>query len=264
MIDRLCAMADMPKPRVGIADTAIPERVRDRPLAGPRGRRASPPASWASNAEELEGVLAHEPPRRAPRRPGDDGGVVSAGILAGMLTQGAQYGAIFGGEPPRQQQRRLPIWLVVLLVSMVVYAVVSFALPRCCSRYREMSADRAGAYLTMKPQALASALQKITGEMQRHPDQGPAGAAGHERLLHRPGRARASRCARSPRPTRRWSSGWSRLAEIQADLAGVPPDGAVGLVARTVQAQAGEPRRALRRRERRHRAGDHARAGADR
>jgi heat shock protein HtpX len=94
--------------------------------------------------------------------------VSSAGIVAGMVTQGAQYGALFGGNR-REGNSALPVWLVMLVVSMVVYAV-SFLLLKLLSRYRELSADRAGAYLTMKPQALASALQKISGEMNTIPD----------------------------------------------------------------------------------------------
>jgi heat shock protein HtpX len=88
--------------------------------------------------------------------------------MAGMLTRGAQYGSMFGGNR-RGNNNGLPIWLVVLLVSLVVYAV-SFVLLRLLSRYRELSADRAGAQLTMKPRALASALQKITGEINRIPN----------------------------------------------------------------------------------------------
>ncbi len=91
----------------------------------------------------------------------------SAGIAAGMLTQGAQYGMFFGGGRRRDNDGP-PVWLLVLVVSLVVYAV-SFVLLRLLSRYRELSADRAGAYLTMKPAALASALQKITGEMNTIP-----------------------------------------------------------------------------------------------
>ena len=89
----------------------------------------------------------------------------SAGIVAGMLTRGAQ----FGGLARRGNNNGgAPAFLVALAVSLVVYAI-SFFLTRLLSRYREMSADRAGAYLTMNPGALASALQKITGEMSAIP-----------------------------------------------------------------------------------------------
>jgi heat shock protein HtpX len=167
MIERLCALADMPKPRVGVADT-------DLPNAFATGR--SPDRSVVVvttgilrrlDAEELEGVLAHELSHVAHRDVLVMTVAASAGILASMLTRGAQYGAWFGGGR-RRDNNGLPIWLVVLIVSLVVYAV-SFLLLRLLSRYRELSADRAGAQLTMKPRALASALQKITGEINRIP-----------------------------------------------------------------------------------------------
>ncbi len=171
MIDRLCTMADMPKPRVGISDTAVPN-------AFATGR--SPERSVVCvttgilgmlTAEELEGVLAHELSHVAHRDVLVMTVASSAGIAAGMLTQGAQYGMFFGGFGRRGNNNSggLPIWLVVLVVSLVVYAV-SFVLLRVLSRYRELSADRAGAYLTMKPAALASALQKITGEINTIPE----------------------------------------------------------------------------------------------
>lgn len=168
MIDRLCAMADMPKPRVGIADTRVPN-------AFATGR--SPERSVVCvttgilhtlDAEELEAVLAHELSHVAHRDVLVMTVASSAGITAGMLAQGSQYGAFFGGGRRDNNSGGLPIWLVVLLVSMVVYAV-SFVLLRLLSRYRELSADRAGAYLTMKPAALATALQKITGTINQIP-----------------------------------------------------------------------------------------------
>ena len=90
----------------------------------------------------------------------------SAGIIAGMATRGSQYGAIFGR---RDNNGGAPVWLVILVVSIVTYAV-SFFLTRLLSRYRELSADRAGAFLTQKPSALASALTKITGEIAAIPN----------------------------------------------------------------------------------------------
>jgi heat shock protein HtpX len=170
MIDRLCALADMPKPRVGIADTHVPNafatgRSPDRAVVC-----VTTGILQTLTAEELEGVLAHELSHVAHRDVLVMTVASSAGIAAGMLTQGAQYGALFGGgRRDNNNSGGLPIWLVVLIVSLIVYAV-SFVLLKLLSRYREMSADRAGAYLTMKPQALASALQKITGEMNTIPD----------------------------------------------------------------------------------------------
>jgi len=171
MIDRLCAMADMPKPRVGIADLDLPNafatgRSPDRAVVcvttGILGRLS---------AEELEGVLAHELSHVAHRDVLVMTVASSAGILAGMLTRGAQYGGMMGGgrrSNNNNDNNGLPVWLIVLLVSLVVYAV-SFLLLKLLSRYRELCADRAGAYLTMKPAALASALQKITGQINLIP-----------------------------------------------------------------------------------------------
>jgi heat shock protein HtpX len=168
MIERLCALADMPKPRVGIADTDLPNAF----ATGRSPKRSVVVVTTGLlrrlDAEELEGVLAHELSHVAHRDVLVMTVASSAGIVAGMLTRGAQYGALFGGNRGRRDNNGLPVWLIVLVVSLVVYAV-SFVLLRLLSRYRELSADRAGAQLTMKPRALASALQKITGEINRIP-----------------------------------------------------------------------------------------------
>jgi len=167
MIDRLCALADMPKPRVGVADTSVPN-------AFATGR--SPERSVVCvttgilgmlSAEELEGVLAHELSHVAHRDVLVMTVASSAGIAAGMLGLGARIVGlgIFGR---RVNNGGLPVWLVVLLVSLAVYAI-SFLLLRLLSRYRELAADRAGAYLTMRPDALASALTKITGGINQIP-----------------------------------------------------------------------------------------------
>jgi heat shock protein HtpX len=119
-------------------------------------------------AEELEGVLAHELSHVAHRDVLVMTVASSAGIAAGMLGQGARWGGLgfFGGG--RRDNNGMPVWLAVLLFSLAVYAV-SFVLLRLLSRYRELSADRAGAYLTMRPDALASALTKITGGINQIP-----------------------------------------------------------------------------------------------
>lgn len=164
MIDRLCALADMPKPRVGVAQLDIPN-------AFATGRSPSRAVVCVTtgilrtlDAEELEGVLAHELSHVAHRDVLVMTLASSAGIVAGMLTRGAQYGGYGLGRSRNDNNSGAPAFAVALLVSLLVYAV-SYLLIRLLSRYRELCADRSGAYLTLKPAALASALQKITGEM---------------------------------------------------------------------------------------------------
>lgn len=164
MIDRLCAMADMPKPRVGIADLDIPNafatgRSPDRSVVC-----VTTGILGMLTAEELEGVLAHELSHVAHRDVLVMTFAASAGIAAGMLTRMMQFGGLARG---RNNQTAL-FYLAGLLISLAVYAV-SFLLMRLLSRYRELSADRAGAYLTMNPAALGSALTKISGGMNAIP-----------------------------------------------------------------------------------------------
>jgi heat shock protein HtpX len=168
VIDRLCALADMPKPRVAISYT-------DLPNAFATGRSPTHSAVCVTTgildrltAEEMEGVLAHELSHVAHRDVLVMTLAASAGIAAGMLTRGAQYGAMFGGGRDRRDNNGPPFWLIALVISLVVYAV-SFFLTRLLSRYRELCADRSGAFLTQKPGALASALTKISGEVASIP-----------------------------------------------------------------------------------------------
>jgi heat shock protein HtpX len=172
VIDRLCALADMPKPRVAIAYT-------DLPNAFATGRSPSHSAVCVTTgildkltAEEMEGVLAHELSHVAHRDVLVMTVAASAGIAAGMMTRGAQYGAMFGGGGRRDNNSNNngpPFWLIALVISLIVYAV-SFFLTRLLSRYRELCADRSGAFLTQKPSALASALTKISGEIASIPN----------------------------------------------------------------------------------------------
>jgi heat shock protein HtpX len=159
MIDRLCALADMPKPRVGVSDMAMANafatgRSPDRSVVC-----VTTGILQTLDAEELEAVLAHELSHVAHRDVLVMTVAASAGIAAGLLMRGAQFGML---GRSRNNSNALPAAMVAVLVSLVVYAV-SFVLLRLLSRYRELCADRAGAYLTMKPAALASALQKISG-----------------------------------------------------------------------------------------------------
>ncbi|MFJ2029216.1 zinc metalloprotease HtpX [Streptosporangium sp. NPDC087985] len=166
MIDRLSAMADMPKPRVAIADSDVPN-------AFATGRNQKNAVVCVTTGllrrlerAELEAVLAHEMSHVAHR----DVAVMTIasflGITAGLMTRFALYAGL--GGRGRDDRGGVPIGLIIMLVSVLVYAV-SFLLTRALSRYRELAADRAGALLTQRPSALASALVKISGEMARIP-----------------------------------------------------------------------------------------------
>lgn len=164
MIDRLCALADMPKPRVAIADS-------DMPNAFATGRSPQHSVLCVTtgilhrlDAEELEGVLSHELSHVAHR----DVAVMTVasvlGVIAGLITR---WGLYFGGGRGRDRNSAM-VFLIVWLASILVY-VISFLLTRALSRYREMCADRSGAHLTGNPSALASALVKVSGDMARIP-----------------------------------------------------------------------------------------------
>ncbi len=173
IVDRICALADMPKPRVAIAPTELPN-------AFATGRSSKVAVICATQGilkkldnEELEGVLAHEMSHVAHK----DVAVMTIasfiGIIAALLVRFAFYSELFGGggrgrSNNNNNQSAFPIVLAILAVSVVVYAI-SFLLIRMLSRYRELSADRSGALLTGNPSALASALQKVTGQIAMIP-----------------------------------------------------------------------------------------------
>jgi heat shock protein HtpX len=168
IVDRLCALADMPKPKVAIADTDIPN-------AFATGRNPSHAVVCATtgimrrlDTEELEGVLSHELSHVAHR----DVAVMTfasfLGMVAGFITRFAFYSGLFGGFDDEEDNNGAGAIVIIMLVSILVY-MLSFLLTRALSRYRELSADRSGALLTGRPSALASALQKVTGETARIP-----------------------------------------------------------------------------------------------
>jgi heat shock protein HtpX len=172
MVDRLCALADMPKPKVAIADA-------DLPNAFATGRNQKHAVVCVTSgilrrlsAPELEAVLSHELSHVAHR----DVAVMTIasflGILAGFVVRSSIYAGAYGGggwgRSNDRDNNAGAVILLVVLASAVVYAL-SFLLTRLLSRYRELSADRAGAILIGRPSLLASALVKITGDMGRIP-----------------------------------------------------------------------------------------------
>ena len=171
IIDRICALADMPKPVVAISPVMMPN-------AFATGRNSKNAVVCVTRGllnkldrEELEGVLAHEMSHVAHK----DVVVMTVasflGIIAGLLVRFAFYSELFGGDRRGGNNNNggaLPVMLIIMLVSIVVYAI-SFLLIRLLSRYRELAADRSGALLTGQPSKLASALTKVSGDIARIP-----------------------------------------------------------------------------------------------
>jgi heat shock protein HtpX len=175
IVDRLVAMADMPKPTVAIAQSDIPN-------AFATGRNQTHAVVCVTTGlmrrldeKEVEAVLAHELSHVAHR----DVAVMTIasflGILAGLLTRMLYLTGLFGGFGNNRSNNNnsgggnlFMVEIGMLLVSAVIY-MISFVLIRTLSRYRELAADRSGAILIGQPQVLASALQKVSGEMARIP-----------------------------------------------------------------------------------------------
>jgi heat shock protein HtpX len=164
VVDRICAMADMPKPRVGIADSDVPNAF----ATGRSPNRSVVVVTTGLlkrlDAEELEGVLAHELSHVAHRDVTVMAVASFTAIVAGFMMRSAMWGSLGRN---RDSNFALMV-MVVTLVSIVVYAI-SFVLMRALSRYRELGADRGAALLTGRPSALARALQKISGEIAAIP-----------------------------------------------------------------------------------------------
>src|SRR4051812_3180659 len=162
IVERLCVQADLPKPRIAIAPTAVPNAF----ALGRSPRRAVVCATTGLldllEPHELEAVMAHE---LAHVRHRDVLIMTVASFFASIAAMVLQFGVLFGGGRDRDSG---PAFVVVLLVSAVVYAV-SFVLMLALSRYREFVADRGAAVVTGRPSALASALVKLSDGMQRVP-----------------------------------------------------------------------------------------------
>ena len=167
MVERLCAMADLPKPRIAVIDTDVPNAF----ATGRSPKHAAVAVTrglWDRlEPHEVEGVLAHELSHIGNR----DVLIMTVAsffaMLAGLLTRFGIYGGMFGGGRDRDSGGA-PVWLIVLLVSIVTY-FLSQILILAISRYREFAADRGAALITGAPENLMSALQKISSDMFRIP-----------------------------------------------------------------------------------------------
>jgi heat shock protein HtpX len=163
MVERLCAMADLPKPRIAVVDTDVPNAF----ATGRNPKNAAVAVTtglWRRlDPQEVEAVLAHELSHIANR----DVLIMTIAsffaMLAALLTRFGLYAGMFGGGyggSRDNNNNQVPVWLIVFVVSIVVYAL-SYILIRTISRYREYAADRGSALITGAPENLMSALQKI-------------------------------------------------------------------------------------------------------
>jgi heat shock protein HtpX len=161
MIERLCIQADLPKPKIAVADTSMPNA-----FALGRSQKSATVCATTGimnvlSPSELEGVMAHELSHVKHR---DVLIMTIASFFASLAAIMLQFGFFFGGGDDDEN----PSILIVLLVSFLVY-ILSFFLMMTLSRYREFAADRGAAIVTGRPSALASALVKISGAMQTVP-----------------------------------------------------------------------------------------------
>ncbi len=186
IIDRLCVQADLPKPRVCVMETSMPNAC-----AMGRSQKSSTVCATRGILEmlspaELEGVMAHELTHVINR---DVMVMTLASFFASLAAMILQFALFFGGGYGGEEEER--DIMLVILVSVVVYAV-SFVLLRTLSRYREFAADRGSAVLTGRPSALASALIKISGTIERVPSQDLRRAEGMSAFFIIPARAKKS------------------------------------------------------------------------
>jgi heat shock protein HtpX len=162
LIERLCVQADLPKPRIYIMETSMPNAF----AIGRSQKKAAVCATTGIlellSPSELEGVMAHELTHIANR---DVAIMTLAGFFASLASTIVQFGFFFGGSDDDEDG---PGIMVIILVSLVVW-IVSFFLMQALSRYREFAADRGAAVITGRPSALSSALLKISGTMERIP-----------------------------------------------------------------------------------------------
>jgi heat shock protein HtpX len=164
MIEKLCIQADLPKPRIAVADTDLPNA-----FAMGRSQKSATVCATTGimrqlSPSELEGVMAHELAHVKHR---DVLIMTIASFFASLASIILQFGFFFGGGHDGGDDEN-PSFLVILLVSFVVY-VVSFFLMMALSRYREFAADRGAAIVTGRPSALSAALVKISGAVQQLP-----------------------------------------------------------------------------------------------
>jgi heat shock protein HtpX len=171
MVGRLAALTGMPKPKVAIIDSSVPNA-----LATGRDPKHSVVAVTTGiletlDTEEMEAVLAHEMSHVIHRDMRVMAMASFFATVASFIVQSGLWGGFGGGYGgDREDRDRGSSFIVIFLVSIVVWAI-SFVLIRTLSRYREYSADRGSAIITGQPSKLASALVKISGRMQRIPDQ---------------------------------------------------------------------------------------------
>ncbi len=162
MIERLCIQADLPKPRIYVVNSTMPNA-----FAVGRSKKAAAVCATTGILDllepaELEGVMAHELTHIANR---DVMVMTLAAFFASLASMIVQFGFFFGGGDDDDDG---PGIFAIILVSLAVY-VISFFLMQALSRYREFAADRGAAIITGRPSALSSALLKISGTMERIP-----------------------------------------------------------------------------------------------
>jgi len=189
MVERLCAMANLPKPQIAVVDTDVPNAF----ATGRNPKHAAVAVTtglWRRlEPQEIEGVLAHELSHIANR---DVLVMTIASFFAMLAALVARWGVFFGGGNRNNNNTGgVPVWLIILAVSVITY-VLSWILIRTISRYREYAADRGSALITGSPEYLMSALQKISSQMTLIPNEDLRQVEGMSALFIIPAKARSA------------------------------------------------------------------------
>jgi heat shock protein HtpX len=178
IIENLAQKANLPKPKIGIMQSDVPNAFATGKSPKSSVVVVSSGIMKILNKEELEGVLSHEITHIRHR----DVTIITLASLfstiAWFLMQSSMWGSMWGGYGYGGRQQQGGGAFLILIVAAIVW-FLSFLIIRAISRYRELAADRGGAYLTGKPLNLSHALMKIEGKVKVAPPQQLKAIEGH-------------------------------------------------------------------------------------
>ena len=162
-VSRLCAIADLPKPKIAVVDSSVPNAFATGKSQGSALVAVTTALKQRLSQAELEAVLAHELSHVKNR----DMLVITIASFLSTVAFFLVRNIMFFGTGNRDDKKGNSA-IIIFVVSLLVW-ILSFILIQALSRYREFAADRGSAMITGQPRNLASALMNISGIMERVP-----------------------------------------------------------------------------------------------